>query len=96
LLPLNTASFAQEARRIRDCEAAAAPDIKRRVRLACGAQPMIRNYAGMLSNAAPMSVVHASDPKNRPYTRILLECGEWHEGCKASSRKRLVFDAYSD
>jgi hypothetical protein len=50
---------------------------------------MIRNYAGMLSNKAAMIAAAQVDPENRPYTRILLKCDEWHEGCKAFPENRL-------
>jgi hypothetical protein len=49
----------------------------------------------MLINDALAGVQMRSIRKNRPYTRMLLECGEWHEGCKAFHEGR-VGDAHSD
>lgn len=49
-----------------------------------GAQPMVRNYAGILINDAPMSALHISIRQNRPYTSIFLNAANGTKVAKLS------------
>jgi hypothetical protein len=62
----------------------------------CGGQPMIRKYAGMLSNNAAISTCLPVDPARSSVYPHFLKYDEWHEGCRAFPQEGHVYDAYSD